>query len=62
MLLAELRGAPQASIDSLAGVFILARVSHGVVYMLDKAALRSVAWAVGLCCVVGLFVIAGRAA
>lgn len=58
VLLAEHRGAPQSSVDTLAGVFVLARILHGVLYILDQSTLRSIAWTVGFGCVVGLYVVA----
>lgn len=55
VILAEMGGAPQATVDLLAGIFVLARVLHGLLYIADQATLRSVAWTVGIGCVLGLF-------
>jgi len=39
----------------LATVFIGARVLHTILYVLDLASLRTLAWFVGFGCVLGLF-------
>jgi uncharacterized MAPEG superfamily protein len=49
-------GVAQATIDTLAGTFIVVRVLHGLFYITDRASLRSLAYIAGLLCVVGLFV------
>ena len=56
VILAEQAGAEQATVNLLAVVFVVARVAHGVLYILDAATLRSVVWSIGLAAVVGLFV------
>ncbi len=58
VIIAHAAGAAQATIDLLAGLFITARVAHGICYIADKAALRSVVWLGGFACVIGLFVAA----
>lgn len=58
VIIAHQLGAAQGRVDLLAVVFILARLAYGALYMADLATLRSLAWVVGLGCVVGLFVIA----
>ncbi|HEX2791471.1 MAG TPA: MAPEG family protein [Steroidobacteraceae bacterium] len=65
VLIAQLLHAPQSSANLLAIGFIVARGLHLACYLLDRATLRSIAWLLGLLCVIGLFVIsawAGRAA
>ncbi|MEI7967589.1 MAG: MAPEG family protein [Betaproteobacteria bacterium] len=57
---ARLAGASQPTADILAVVFITARVAHGLLYLADRPALRSVAWLVGFACVVGLFLAGWR--
>ncbi|HZZ10638.1 MAG TPA: MAPEG family protein [Paraburkholderia sp.] len=42
-------------IDRLAIMFVVLRVLHGVVYLANLAALRSLVWACGVACVVSLF-------
>ncbi|ABC35999.1 MAPEG family protein [Burkholderia thailandensis] len=48
-------GANVQRVDQLAIVFVASRVLHGVLYLLNWATLRSLAWTVGLVCVVWLF-------
>ena len=59
VIIAHLAGATQLTIDILAGVFIAARILHGVFYITDKGALRSLSWLAGYGCVIGLFVASG---
>lgn len=61
VLTAQLVHAPQGRIDLLAALFLLFRVIYAVFYLADKAPLRSLTWALGLLCVIGLFVVAGLA-
>ena len=56
VIIASMTGANPATINLLAGVFILARILHGLSYIADKGALRSLIWTVGFGCVVGLFI------
>jgi len=58
VLLAEFRAASQLWIDLLALIFIALRLIYGALYITDRAGLRSVVWALGFLCCVGLFVIA----
>jgi uncharacterized MAPEG superfamily protein len=62
VLVAHAAGAPQLTIDILVGVFLLARITHGIAYILDKPTLRSIVWTVGFFCTVGLFLAAGWSA
>ncbi|HEZ4799309.1 TPA: MAPEG family protein [Neisseria meningitidis] len=50
--------AEQSTINTLAGLFILFRLAFIWCYIADKAALRSLMWAGGFVCTVGLFVVA----
>lgn len=50
--------AEQSTINTLAGLFILFRLAFIWCYIADKAALRSLMWAGGFACTVGLFVAA----
>lgn len=61
VIIAHLAGARQGTIDLLALVFIVARVAHGLLYIVDRSTLRSIAWTIGFGCVVGLFVAAATA-
>lgn len=50
--------AGQATVNTLAGLFILFRLAFIWCYIADKAVLRSLMWAGGFACTVGLFVAA----
>ncbi|HEZ0803139.1 MAPEG family protein [Neisseria meningitidis] len=50
--------AEQATVNTLAGLFILFRLAFIWCYIADKAAMRSLMWAGGFICTVGLFVAA----
>lgn len=50
--------AEQGMIDVLAATFIAMRLLHAAFYVADKATLRSIAWAAGFGCVIGLFAVA----
>jgi uncharacterized MAPEG superfamily protein len=58
VIIAHLAKADQAVVNALAMTFIAARVLHGVLYIADKASLRSLAWTAGFLCVIGLFITA----
>ena len=47
VLLAEMRGVPQAILDGLAAAFILARLGYIACYFANKPTARSIVWAVG---------------
>ena len=51
-------GADQATINILAGIFIVARVLHGLAYVNDLGLPRSLAWLAGFASMIGLFVAA----
>jgi uncharacterized MAPEG superfamily protein len=57
VFVAELTHAPQSRIDQLAGVFVLLRVIYTVLYVADKATLRTIIWSLGLITVIWLFVL-----
>ena len=61
VIIAVLSGADGARVDLLAVLFILCRVAHGLLYIADKAILRSVAWFGGIGCVAALFLLAALA-
>lgn len=54
VLLARISGVDEQQIALLALIFISARVLHGVCYVANLATLRSLAWAAGFSCVIGL--------
>jgi uncharacterized MAPEG superfamily protein len=56
VLVASVVGVPQGTIDLLAGVFMVARILHGICYIADQATLRSLVYVVGLLCTVGFFI------
>ena len=58
VLIAQQVGAPQRPVDALALAFVAARVLHAACYVADRPSLRSVAWQLGMLCVVALFVVA----
>lgn len=58
VIIAHLAGAPQGRVDALALAFVAARVAYSAFYILDRPALRTVVWTVGIACVIGLFVAA----
>lgn len=58
VVLAQLAGVDASLIALLSVVFIAARVLHGVLYLGNKASLRSLAWTVGFACVLALLVLA----
>lgn len=50
--------ADQGTIDLLAGIFIVARIAYGLLYIADRASLRSFVWLAGFGAMVGLFIAA----
>ena len=61
VLVATMMKAPQATIDTLAMVFIAARLAYIAAYVTDRGTLRSLLWFVGMGCSVGLFFVAASA-
>jgi uncharacterized MAPEG superfamily protein len=58
VLLAERAGAAQAAVNTLALGFVACRLIYGLLYVLDKATLRSLVWVAAMGCIVSLFVMA----
>ena len=58
VIIAHAAGARHAVIDALALAFIACRIVYSVLYITDRASLRSVAWIAGFGCVIGLFIAA----
>jgi uncharacterized MAPEG superfamily protein len=56
VIIAHLCGTPQATIDTLAVTFTVARVGYGLCYIANKSTLRSLVWVIGFGCMVALFV------
>lgn len=59
VIIAQLQYVTQSTVDMLALTFVAMRILHAAFYMMDKASLRSLVWAVGFGCVIVLFVLAG---
>jgi uncharacterized MAPEG superfamily protein len=57
VIIAHQLGAAQAVIDAIAVTYIGLRLLYGVLYITDKAQLRSLVWAGGVACIVALFVV-----
>jgi uncharacterized MAPEG superfamily protein len=62
VIIAHLVGANQILINTLAGIFIVARVLHGITYIRDMDMLRSLSWTAGFFCMIGIFLAAGWSA
>ena len=58
VLMAQLAGVPHATITLLAIVFVVARVLHGVFYIANVHALRSLVWLVGFASALALIAMA----
>ncbi len=58
VLMAQLAGVPHTTITALAIVFVIARVLHGVFYIANVQALRSLVWLVGFASAIALIVMA----
>ena len=51
-------GGDQMTIDIIAGVYLLARVLHGIFYIQDKAMARSLVWTLSFFCIIAIFLTA----
>ena len=58
VILAQLARVPDERIATLSVAFIVFRVVHGLMYVANRPALRSLAWVGGLACVVALMIMA----
>jgi len=58
VLMAQLAGVPGGTINALAVVFVVARVFHGIFYIGNQQALRSLVWLVGFLSALALMVMA----
>ncbi len=56
VLVAHHTGAPQPRVDTLALVFVAARIAYIVTYVADLALLRSIVWFAGIASAVAIFV------
>lgn len=57
VLVAQQSHVAEPTLNSLAITFIIARILHGICYIINQAALRTLVWAVGFGCVIALFVL-----
>ncbi len=57
VIIAHLTNTPQNVIDTLAVIFIVARIAHGILYINDKHMLRSLVWLVGFGATIALFLL-----
>ena len=55
VLVAQQLHAPQARVDTLAVVFVAARVAYQVAYLADLHAVRSIVWFIGIGAAVAIF-------
>ena len=55
VIVAHQLGADAARVDALAVTFVVARIAYLAAYVADRATLRSLAWFVGIACVVAIF-------
>lgn len=58
VLMAQAVGVDPARLSWLAIAFVVFRVLHGIFYVANRAALRSLVWAGGYVCVIALMVLA----
>ena len=55
VIVARLTGADQGRVDALSVTFVGLRLLFGILYLADKATLRSVVWLAAMICVVMIF-------
>src|SRR5882757_892512 len=55
VILAEMRQAPQSTLNVLAVTFILIRVVYVLLYLANRPTLRTIAWSAGLLCNLAIF-------
>jgi uncharacterized MAPEG superfamily protein len=56
VIVAQMQSADQARVDTLALIFIGLRVLYGVLYLANKAILRSLIWMAAIVCNVMIFI------
>jgi uncharacterized MAPEG superfamily protein len=57
VIIAQMKGTPQHTIDLLAALFVVIRVAYTAAYVGGVATVRSVVFTAGFACVVALFVV-----
>lgn len=55
VILAEMRSAPQGTVNALAVAFVVARIVYVVLYLTGRPTLRSVVWSVAFLCNLAIF-------
>jgi uncharacterized MAPEG superfamily protein len=55
VIVAQLNGGDQGRVDALAMAFVGLRLLYGLLYLADRATLRSVVWLAALVCVLAIF-------
>ena len=55
VIIAHIEGASQSRIDFLAVSFVLARIAYLICYVANWSTARSIAWLLGLICVIAIF-------
>jgi uncharacterized MAPEG superfamily protein len=55
VIIAHQMGGNQNNIDMLAVSYIIIRIVYGALYIADIALLRTIAWSLGVACILGLF-------
>jgi len=53
----QIGSAAQSTIDWIAVAFVVSRLLFGICYIKDWASLRTLVWAIGIACIVALFII-----
>ena len=60
VVVAHQMGGAQSTIDALAIVYVLARISYAIFYILDKHSLRTLVWFGGFSATIALFFVGWR--
>jgi uncharacterized MAPEG superfamily protein len=55
VILAQMHSVAQGRVDAIALTFVAARLLHGICYIGNWATARSISWALGIACVIALF-------
>jgi uncharacterized MAPEG superfamily protein len=55
VIIAQMRGTSQATVDLLALAFVASRVTYLICYVANWSTARSIVWLVGIVCVIAIF-------
>jgi uncharacterized MAPEG superfamily protein len=55
VILAEMRGVPQPTVNALAVAFVAVRIVYVLLYLGDRPTLRSAVWSIGFVCNLAIF-------